>query len=592
MHSFWPKIAISSFCSLALLGCNDDFEAAGGLNPNRGGPFDATVEFDTQIAGSVGDGPVVNATIVVRDNAGAMLQNSVGSQLAGYNVQVKTRGRSYPLFIEATGGTDLVTNRPLDFMLHTAVLDTRRTAVANLNPYTTLAIATARRMSGGSTPSNIRTAETIVVTEFNSGLTSLAISGPMTTPINDSNLVEIVKSSESLAEVFRRVHGVMTGAGRRLSIDAVIDALGADLVDGKLDGRGATGTDRHISAATVIVNAQVLVEAMTNTLQVDSRSATAALDAAIKKLASRSLSSLTASAPITAGMVDSARIGVAAANAIAPSAGLTTLQQSLGKVTSGMVAAQAATVLPSTASTDLGSALLRVALGSPSDLDKVNALSSAGTAGASLTPPTGTTTTGTTTTGTTTTGTTTTGPATTNTAPTISGTPATSVLQGQTYRFTPTASDANGDALTFSIANRPRWASFNAATGELSGRPGPGDVGSYTNISIAVSDGKAVAQLRAFSITVQAIALGSATMRWVPPTENVDGTPLTDLAGYKIYRGTASKTYSDVVTLQNPGITTYVVEGLGSGTHYFAITAVNSKGVESVFSNEGLKTIP
>src|SRR5690606_34913941 len=62
-------------------------------------------------------------------------------------------------------------------------------------------------------------------------------------------------------------------------------------------------------------------------------------------------------------------------------------------------------------------------------------------------------------------------PTTNNSAPTISGNPATTALQGSPYSFTAFASDPDGDALTFSIANRPAWASFSSS-GRLSGTPG------------------------------------------------------------------------------------------------------------------------
>jgi len=90
-----------------------------------------------------------------------------------------------------------------------------------------------------------------------------------------------------------------------------------------------------------------------------------------------------------------------------------------------------------------------------------------------------------------------------NTAPVISGSPATSVNEGAAYSFTPTASDADADTtLTFSISNKPVWASFNPATGALSGTPAKTDVGVTSGIVISVSDGSLTAALPAFSLTV------------------------------------------------------------------------------------------
>ncbi|MCU7975213.1 InlB B-repeat-containing protein [Shewanella sp. SW36] len=91
-----------------------------------------------------------------------------------------------------------------------------------------------------------------------------------------------------------------------------------------------------------------------------------------------------------------------------------------------------------------------------------------------------------------------------NTAPILSGQPATTVFAGSLYSFTPTALDAQGDRLTFSIANKPVWATFDTATGGLSGSPDFEHVGDYPNIQISVSDGLLSASLAAFSIHVKA----------------------------------------------------------------------------------------
>ena len=179
----------------------------------------------------------------------------------------------------------------------------------------------------------------------------------------------------------------------------------------------------------------------------------------------------------------------------------------------------------------------------------------------------------------------------TNTAPVISGTPATSVLAGSTYSFQPTASDANGDALTFTISGQPSWATFSATTGRLTGTPTSAQVGSYGAIMITVSDGKSTASLPAFSVTVNAVVLGSATLSWTPPTQNTDGSALTALSGYTVYYGSSTTTMTNKVAITNPGLASYVVGNLGTGTYYFAITAYNSAGAESAMSNIGSKTI-
>ena len=178
-----------------------------------------------------------------------------------------------------------------------------------------------------------------------------------------------------------------------------------------------------------------------------------------------------------------------------------------------------------------------------------------------------------------------------NRAPTISGTPATAVTAGSSYRFVPKAADADGDALTFRIANKPAWASFNAATGELSGSPDSGYTGTYSNIQVSVTDGRLGASLPAFSVAVEQASTGSATLSWQPPTQRTDGSALTDLAGYRILYGNAPGSYSNRVTLSNPGLTSYVIDNLSQGTWYFVMTAFDTTGAESDYSSVGSKTI-
>jgi plastocyanin len=90
-----------------------------------------------------------------------------------------------------------------------------------------------------------------------------------------------------------------------------------------------------------------------------------------------------------------------------------------------------------------------------------------------------------------------------NDAPTITGSPAITVNEDSAYSYTPTANDVDvGDTLTFSITNKPDWASFNSATGALTGTPANADVGSKTGIVISVSDGTASSALSAFNLTV------------------------------------------------------------------------------------------
>jgi hypothetical protein len=171
------------------------------------------------------------------------------------------------------------------------------------------------------------------------------------------------------------------------------------------------------------------------------------------------------------------------------------------------------------------------------------------------------------------------------TKPTITGTPAKSVVAGQAYAFVPKATVEAGKKATFAIADKPSWASFSATTGELSGTPAAANVGSDPNIVISVSDGTTSVALPTFAIAVTQVGTKSATLSWKAPTVNSNGTALTNLAGYKIYYGTSATALTRSVTIDSVGITTDVISDLSPGVYYFALMAFNTKGVESKLSN-------
>jgi hypothetical protein len=180
---------------------------------------------------------------------------------------------------------------------------------------------------------------------------------------------------------------------------------------------------------------------------------------------------------------------------------------------------------------------------------------------------------------------------TTNRTPTITGSPAKTVSVGSAYSFKPIGADADNDALTYSISNKPSWASFNSSNGTLSGTPSAGDAGTTTGIVISVTDGKATASLTSFSLAVVEAVTGSATLSWTPPTANTDGSQLTTLAGYRIYYGKSSSQLDQVVEISNPGISSYQVDGLTEGTWYFSVHSYTHAGTESTDSNLASKTI-
>jgi len=177
-----------------------------------------------------------------------------------------------------------------------------------------------------------------------------------------------------------------------------------------------------------------------------------------------------------------------------------------------------------------------------------------------------------------------------NRAPAISGTAPKSVLQGERYAFQPVAADADGNPLTFSIVNRPAWATFDAGTGRLEGTPGAGDVGTFSGIVIGVSDGSNSAKLAALSIEVQGVLPGWARLTWNPPSAS--GTQASKVRGFKVYWGTKAGRYASSATIMEPSATAYVVESLTPNTYHFVVKAISSTGDEKVYARPKSVTIP
>lgn len=95
-------------------------------------------------------------------------------------------------------------------------------------------------------------------------------------------------------------------------------------------------------------------------------------------------------------------------------------------------------------------------------------------------------------------------------------------------------------------------------------------------------------------VSDSSVGVNSATLSWEKPTNNQDGSPLTDLAGYQIYYGQTTPVTTDnsqSISVLDPNQTSYVVADPAPGTYHFAVTAINLQGSESPMSNEVSKAI-
>ena len=463
-----------TFLSLLLNGClTSDEESEPEPQSQSQTAVDAELEESNEVTGSVGDGPIVGAAMRILRNDGVELLKANSGSTATFNVVVKTKGKYYPLSIEATSGTDLVTNAAPDFKLHSAVLEPGKKSTANVNPFSTFAVELAGHLPGGANKTNLVTALGIVSSEFNNGLTSLATSGSMNTKIDSSNIAEIVRASEALGETVRRTRDALGASGFAASGDSVVRALAADLTDTVVDGRGGPGSDARFAAVWNIVSAQVLLETMANELHVGGSDATQLMSDAIAAVSNSSAGPGLADLTVTSEMIERARTGLVAAHAVTSDPGIADLLDAMAGIRAGVGSATVRnSALPGDYRYRLDNAVLLAAGGSATTLDTVND---------------------------------------------------TSRTRTQTI-------------IT-----------------------GPG--------------------------------VSSVALNWAAPTQNEDGSQLTDLAGYKIYWGTTPGCYPNSVTINDPNTTAYVVDNLSPGTYEFVATAFNTSNVESGYSSPATKVV-
>jgi hypothetical protein len=109
--------------------------------------------------------------------------------------------------------------------------------------------------------------------------------------------------------------------------------------------------------------------------------------------------------------------------------------------------------------------------------------------------------------------------------------------------------------------------------------------------TVTAKDGFGASATRTLTVKRETNGTGSVTLSWQPPTTREDGSPLTNLAGYYIYYGRMSGIYDFDIKIDNPGVTTYVVEELNPGTWYFVLSSYDSDGIESDYSNEISKEV-
>ena len=429
----FSRMVVSLVLISQLLGCNAGDSNSGG---STGGNLTSDAVVNVDLNGSVGDGPIIGATIDVYNDRGKMLSSVMSDVAAAYRLNIKAKGRDYPLLLKVSGGTDLVTGGVPDFQLLSVALNPSEKSI-NINPFSTLVVKMAQSM-GGVNAANVSAAKTIVTDSFAFGLDPSIVSDPITAQITESNVANIVKASEVLGEMVRRTRDALLTAGTNVSGDAVIAAIAADLVDGVLDGSGASGVHPTISAVAKVVSGQVLVEALSNSLKVGGVVATGVIDQSITVTHGAASSQLSDSVRITSGMLDQTLIALTASQVLDPGTAMQNIVSVVGGISPDASPAEVVTVLSADASTWLDNAVTLAPYASTGDIAAINQVVvftgsvDTTTGGATGTDTTSGGTTGTDTTSGGTTGTDTTTGGTTGTDTTTGGTTGTDTTSGGT----------------------------------------------------------------------------------------------------------------------------------------------------------------
>ena len=456
----WTRLSqVAAFAIITLV-----LSACGGVAPPAAPSSPSSNATPFTLNGSVGDGPITGASLVVRNVANALVGTGSSNAQANYSITVNVTEDDFPLIVESSSGIDLVTGEAPEFKLISIAMSPNQRTV-NINPHSTLIYKIASQMPGGLTAANVAAARAIVMNKLNFGMDSSSVPDPISSTVDGSNVAMVIKASEALSEMIRRTTKQLASAGWT-NADDVITAMAGDLVDGVLDGQGA-GSHPRVAAVGTVVSGSVLVETINNNLKVNGTTATTTLDGVIRMTTpSAPATASTQFVAINSGIIQQAKAATTAAAAISPAGSFTSLTSALAALTPGTLPADIAPLDESS----FDRAIATASSATLAQIEPVNE-SARGTG---------------------------------NHAPAISGTPATTIPEDSYYSFTPAASDAdNGDQLSFSISNKPSWASFDALTGILSGTPVNANVGSYNNIQILVSDSSgAVASLPPFNLTV------------------------------------------------------------------------------------------
>ena len=520
--------------------------AAGDAGDAGGGVATATLTDDIQIAGSVGDGPVTGATVEVWNVRGEMIGSMRSDNTASFRSRIRVKRSSYPLLLKVRGGTDLVSGRAPDFQM-LSVMRNRHTRQVNINPFSTLIVKIAQSLPGGLNQNNIRTASGFVMQTSAFGLDAAVISDTISSRLTDDNVANLMKASEAMGEMVRRTRDRMRAAGLQVSGNGVMDALAADMRDGRLNGRGAAGTNSRLTAVAKVVSGQVMVEALSNNLKVDGVVATSVIDEAIRiTRPGVESNALTHSVRITGNALKQTLAAIAAASVVDSSAEVVGLAAVVSRIRSGASSADAATVLPADSSRAFDNSLQLVTTASQGQIDRVNTAEDLVTA--APTPQ---------------------APAPEEPAADESALQAPAPEEPAPEELAPKEPAPQDPAQPEPISQEP-----------APQEPAPGEPAQQEPIPQEPASQEPAPDDPAAPVPTSS---GSFILQWTAPVARADGSPLSlaDIDRYWIYYGTSAGNYTNKISVSNGSAQTATVSNVPTGSWYVAMSTVDTGGLES-----------
>ena len=629
----------------------------GGGNGGGSGPL--------SLSGSVLDGPVVGADLILTDAKGKVLLEINSDSLANYQLDLGADA-ALPVLITARGGTDLVTGRPLDFDLLGAAVRGGAYNV-NISPLTTLAVRAAQCTDRGLDQKSLSQAWDRIHQRLSMGLDASLVADPMAQRMDQTNVEALVLANEALGETVRRTGLALLNAGLAVDQNSILQHMGCELMHGDTTPDDSP-IDQRLVTAFRAAELAVRLETLAGRLEVDGQPATTRMNDAIRTVMPEFASPSVGDVPANLAAAEQTLALVNLFKNVAANADLTGFSRAIATASIEELSAMLDGALNSQLQNDLQSLMASVAL---TDESQVIALMAQAEAQENSPPPSVSLSANASVIETGDSvilswaaaeaelcvaldgwsgdrdfqGFSTVGPLQQSTEftlrcagdnelteksvfiqvgtvpesapePTpISGTyptptprPGTGTITDPTPAPLPGTSTEPAPAPAPSVnlsaadavvpsggSTRLNWQSTNtsnctAAGGWSGSRPttGNANVGPLTRattfrLTCNGAGGSAVAMI---SVRIN----GSVTLNWQPPAQNVDGTPLTDLAGYRIYYGQQSRNYTESVPINGTARSSYSLT-LSSGDYYFAMTAIDADGNESGHSNEVLKTV-